>query len=136
MGWVWLRLHQRRLVTCLDRAGADVRERTRYQEVLSAANDQAERARIEAERARTEAERERGQAEHARAEAERANAIKYNRENGAVTLSCRKMPPAPPCGNMPSGQSLRLEIADTGAGLSADDITRLFVPFERLRAES
>ena len=251
IGWGWLRLHKRQLMTRLDRAEADVRERKRYQEVLSAAHEQAERARIEAERARAEAERaneaksqflsrtshelrtplnailgfgqllemselptmEKESAAHilkagrhllnlvndvldiARIEAGHshlslepvalwdvaqeclnlvrrmalqrgvtletegltqsgpfvtadrqrfrqvllnllANAIKYNRDHGAVTLSYRELPPAPTYGNVPAGHFLRIEVADTGAGLSADDISRLFVPFERLRAES
>lgn len=52
-----------------------------------------------------------------------ANAIKYNREGGQVDISCAA-----------SGESLRLMVSDTGAGLTKEEIGKLFVPFERLGA--
>ena len=54
-----------------------------------------------------------------------SNAIKYNREGGDVLVSSEKTA---------SGR-LRLKVADTGPGIAAEDITRLFVPFERLEQE-
>ncbi len=53
-----------------------------------------------------------------------SNAIKYNRANGTVTISCKELPEA----------RLRIEVADTGPGIAPDDISKLFVPFERLGA--
>ncbi len=47
----WFRRHKHRLVTRVVQAEADVRERIRYQEILNAAKEEAERARAEAERA-------------------------------------------------------------------------------------
>ncbi|MDB4949155.1 MAG: putative Histidine kinase [Gemmatimonadetes bacterium] len=54
-----------------------------------------------------------------------SNAIKYDRPGGRVTLRARPGAPG----------RVRVEVADTGPGISADDIARLFVPFERLGAE-
>src|SRR5918911_837878 len=74
-----------------------------------------------------------GQA-HVRADAQRlkqvlvnllANAIKYNRRGGTVTLSCVDRP----------HNRLRLAVTDTGVGILAEKIARLFTPFERLDAE-
>ncbi len=52
-----------------------------------------------------------------------SNAIKYNREAGQVTLSC-------------VGQNgfLRINVSDTGPGLTVTELQKLFVPFERLGA--
>jgi signal transduction histidine kinase len=54
-----------------------------------------------------------------------ANAIKYNRVGGSVAVRL-------------SGSSTQVQIAieDTGVGLSAQQIARLFQPFNRLGAES
>src|SRR5437588_10365986 len=54
-----------------------------------------------------------------------SNAIKYNRRGGTVTLSCVDR----------SQNRLRLAVTDTGAGMLAEKIARLFTPFERLDAE-
>ena len=54
-----------------------------------------------------------------------SNAIKYNRRGGTVTLSCVDRPQ----------NRLRLAVTDTGAGMLAEKIARLFTPFERLDAE-
>ena len=54
-----------------------------------------------------------------------SNAIKYNSEHGKITLSCQEMP----------NQFLRINVADTGAGISEDNQTKLFHPFERLGLE-
>lgn len=54
-----------------------------------------------------------------------SNAIKYNRENGLVTISARYT----------SDAKLRLCVTDTGVGLSEQQLQRLFQPFNRLGAE-
>jgi PAS domain S-box-containing protein len=54
-----------------------------------------------------------------------SNAIKYDREGGHVALRC-----APGVGDR-----VRVEVSDTGPGIAAGDVARLFVPFERLGAE-
>lgn len=51
-----------------------------------------------------------------------SNAIKYNREDGTVTVR----------GHVREDARLRLEVMDTGAGITPGDLTRLFVPFGRL----
>ena len=53
-----------------------------------------------------------------------SNAIKYNREGGSASVECGR-----------SGGSVQLRVSDTGQGLSAEQLARLFVPFERLGAE-
>ena len=58
------------------------------------------------------------------------NAIKYNRPEGRIELRCDKVPLA---GGLPA--RLRLEVTDTGFGLSGEEVGRLFMPFERLKAE-
>jgi signal transduction histidine kinase/ActR/RegA family two-component response regulator len=54
-----------------------------------------------------------------------SNAVKYNRHGGTITITCQA--------EGTSGVSV--VVADTGQGLSPDDIDRVFVPFERLGAE-
>ena len=46
LGWLWLRLHKRQLVARVVKAESDVLERIRYQEVLRAAKEDAERANL------------------------------------------------------------------------------------------
>jgi PAS domain S-box-containing protein len=53
-----------------------------------------------------------------------SNAIKYNRDHGSVTVSCVLQPQ----------DRVRLVVRDTGMGLLPHELSRLFVPFERLRA--
>ena len=53
-----------------------------------------------------------------------SNAAKYNRKGGQVRVACA------PGG----GDTVRLSIADTGHGLSAEEIGQLFTPFQRLGA--
>jgi len=55
-----------------------------------------------------------------------SNAIKYNRAGGSVVVDC--------VGNS-AGQT-RIRVTDTGAGLSAEKLTQLFQPFNRLGQES
>ena len=54
-----------------------------------------------------------------------SNAIKYNRVGGTVTISCQEAGP----------DQASLMVADTGPGVSAADLDRIFDPFERLGAE-
>jgi PAS domain S-box-containing protein len=54
-----------------------------------------------------------------------ANAIKYNREGGAVEIACDERESA-----------LRIMVSDTGPGIPQEKIARLFVPFDRLGAEA
>lgn len=55
-----------------------------------------------------------------------SNAIKYNKESGTVVVECE---PTPAAGH------IRLSIQDSGAGLSPDQMTQLFQPFNRLGQE-
>jgi PAS domain S-box-containing protein len=57
-----------------------------------------------------------------------SNAVKYNRSRGTVTVECWPMQAIPT-------PTLRVCVKDTGFGLSADKIARLFTPFDRLGAE-
>jgi signal transduction histidine kinase len=54
-----------------------------------------------------------------------SNAVKYNRPGGEVELSVSRSPDA-----------VRLAVRDTGGGMSAEEVERLFTPFERLSAPS
>ena len=51
-----------------------------------------------------------------------SNAIKYNHPSGRVDLICDRA----------AGGCLRISVRDTGSGISAKDLPRLFHPFERL----
>jgi CheY-like chemotaxis protein/anti-sigma regulatory factor (Ser/Thr protein kinase) len=51
-----------------------------------------------------------------------SNAIKYNRRGGEVSLCCRSV----------EGNRLRIEVADTGLGIAAEDMETIFAPFARL----
>jgi signal transduction histidine kinase/CheY-like chemotaxis protein len=54
-----------------------------------------------------------------------SNAVKYNRNGGSLTVTCE-----------PDGaDQASLAVADTGPGISADNLERIFAPFERLGAE-
>ena len=54
-----------------------------------------------------------------------SNGVKYNNPGGVVRIRC-SFPP--------DGASVRIEVADTGIGIPAEHLHRLFVPFERLAA--
>jgi PAS domain S-box-containing protein len=51
-----------------------------------------------------------------------SNAIKYNKVNGSVTVEC--------C--LASFDRVRISVRDTGAGLTEEQLTQLFQPFNRL----
>jgi PAS domain S-box-containing protein len=55
-----------------------------------------------------------------------ANAAKYNRPNGTVLVTCR----------LRGAGSAEIRVSDTGIGIAAEHIERLFVPFDRLGAEN
>ncbi len=52
-----------------------------------------------------------------------ANGVKYNQPGGQVTISVAD-----------TAEGIRIDVVDTGIGISPEDIPRLFVPFERLSA--
>lgn len=54
------------------------------------------------------------------------NAVKYNRKHGTVEIGC----------TAGSTDRLRVSVKDTGWGLSADKLTHLFEPFNRLGQEA
>jgi len=61
--------------------------------------------------------------------------VKYNREDGNVFVSCEILEGEPVTyGSTRCAGSLHLMVRDTGLGLTADEMARLFVPFERLGA--
>ena len=53
-----------------------------------------------------------------------SNGIKYNHRGGEVEVSCYQIPDG----------RIRIAVRDTGPGISADDLSKLFTPFERLSA--
>jgi len=53
-----------------------------------------------------------------------SNAIKYNIEGGTVTFSIKK-----------NGKKLRINVADTGPGISEEMQASIFLPFNRLEAD-
>ena len=55
-----------------------------------------------------------------------SNAVKYNRENGKITLDCHETP----------GGMLHVSVTDTGEGIPEDMHGKLFGPFHRLGMET
>ncbi|MDF3012130.1 MAG: domain S-box protein [Cellvibrio sp.] len=55
-----------------------------------------------------------------------SNAIKYNRPNGKVVVTCDEYSPG----------YLRISVEDTGEGLSPEQLSQLFQPFNRLGKEN
>jgi len=53
-----------------------------------------------------------------------SNAIKYNKKGGTVVVECKP--------GTSSQDSIRINVRDTGGGLTADQIAQLFQPFNRL----
>ena len=58
------------------------------------------------------------------------NAIKYNKKEGSVFVSAQLMPK-----NATGVRMVRIAVKDTGLGISATDLPKLFQPFERIGAE-
>ncbi len=58
------------------------------------------------------------------------NAIKYNRQHGTITVQCSEVKDSES-----SNERLRINITDTGNGLSPEKLTQLFQPFNRLGQE-
>ena len=54
-----------------------------------------------------------------------SNAVKYNRVGGAVDVDC----------TMITAERIHISVRDTGEGLSPDELTQLFQPFNRLGKE-
>lgn len=69
-----------------------------------------------------------------------SNAIKYNRERGQVFVATTIVPGETlkygDAGEIECSGKLRFSVRDTGPGIAAHDISKLFLPFERLGAES
>ena len=55
------------------------------------------------------------------------NAVKYNAEGGTITISCS---------DGPTEGTVGISVADTGVGISRENLAKLFQPFERLGAET
>ena len=55
-----------------------------------------------------------------------SNVIRYNQSGGSVLVECKASAP----------QRLRVSVRDTGAGLAAQELARLFQPFHRLGQEA
>lgn len=53
-----------------------------------------------------------------------SNAVKYNRQNGQVTIKLRR-----------SGPVVRIDVSDTGIGLTPEEASKLFKEFVRIRNE-
>ena len=58
------------------------------------------------------------------------NAIKYNKKSGSLKIFTKIMPK-----NSIGIAPLRISIMDTGVGISKYDISKIFIPFERIGAE-
>ena len=54
------------------------------------------------------------------------NAIKYNHKDGSVTVACKPL----------NRERLQIDIIDTGFGISVEDQSKLFEPFNRLQNEN
>ena len=69
-----------------------------------------------------------------------ANAVKYNRPTGGEVFLSASVPLSPERTLLTDGvqasahNRVRLTVRDTGAGMVAEDVARLFTPFERLGA--
>lgn len=57
------------------------------------------------------------------------NAVDATNAKGRITAATQVMAPAPALGTSLAGPALRVDLADTGAGISAEHVQRLFEPF-------
>jgi signal transduction histidine kinase/CheY-like chemotaxis protein len=65
-----------------------------------------------------------------------SNGIKYNRDGGSLSIACTRIGVSSGNGELDApGRAIRIDIADTGPGISAQDQQRLFQPFQRLNGE-
>lgn len=55
-----------------------------------------------------------------------ANSVKYNQPRGSVLVTCKGE----------SAKSIAIRVSDTGIGIAAEHLERLFVPFDRLGVEN
>jgi len=53
-----------------------------------------------------------------------SNAVKYNKDNGSIIITCEYI-----------DDKIKINIKDSGVGLTAEQQLKLFIPFERLGAE-
>lgn len=53
------------------------------------------------------------------------NAIKYNNENGLVTIAVENI----------KNEKVKISITDTGKGIAKEELSKLFIPFNRIGAE-
>jgi CheY-like chemotaxis protein len=60
-----------------------------------------------------------------------SNAIKYNKEGGSIRINAELLPR-----NSQGWVPVRISVKDTGRGINAEDLGKLFVPFERIGAEN
>lgn len=58
------------------------------------------------------------------------NAVKYNKIGGKININCTMVKH-----KKPLGYRVKITVADTGIGIAAEDIKKLFTPFERIGAE-
>jgi PAS domain S-box-containing protein len=58
------------------------------------------------------------------------NAVKYNREGGSIKIKTELL-----CRDLNQKARIRISVIDTGIGINADEINKLFLPFERIGAE-
>jgi len=63
-----------------------------------------------------------------------SNAIKYNRPQGTVTVTCQKIPGIPSSEDTTPGDQLRINVTDTGMGIAQESQAQLFTPFMRVGA--
>lgn len=59
-----------------------------------------------------------------------SNAIKYNSEGGTIVITTETLPP-----HSTLKKPVRISVKDSGTGISQENLTRLFIPFERIGAE-